>query len=62
MAIPTDRADRDAPDLVRVPSNVVNAASPDEARNEKENGQKVASETESNENDAPEFKEGGYGW
>jgi hypothetical protein len=52
------------PILFRVPSNVVNAATadvtPDAVPNEKND--KLHSETESNENSQPEFKEGGYGW
>lgn len=61
--MPFDDSDNESPIIVRVPSNVVNAATSD-AMPERKNGQeeKGVSETESNDEPQTEFKEGGYGW
>jgi hypothetical protein len=52
------------PMLIRVPSNVVYAATPDAAPDTvpTEKRDQVNSETDSREEAKPEFKEGGYGW
>ncbi|OIW34735.1 MFS general substrate transporter [Coniochaeta ligniaria NRRL 30616] len=54
--------DNETPVTVRVPSNVVNAATADARRDGRGDEEKIHSETESSENAQPEFKEGGYGW
>lgn len=59
--MPHNDTHKDAPTLVRVPSNVVNAATADGIADKPEK-EKTASESESNEDAQPEFKEGGYGW
>lgn len=59
----SDDSDNEIPIIVRVPSNVMNAATSDATpggRNGEE--EKGVSETESSEAPRPEFKEGGYGW
>jgi hypothetical protein len=60
--MPSDDSDNEAPITVRVPSNVVNAATSDAIPDRKGQEEKAVSETESNEERQPEFKEGGYGW
>jgi hypothetical protein len=60
--MPVDGANNETPILVRVPSNVVNAATADAMPNDKRHQEKAVSDTGSNEEPQPEFKEGGYGW
>ena len=60
--MPARDSDNETPIIVRVPSNVVNAATADAMPDDKPEHEKGVSETESNEEPQPEFKEGGYGW
>ena len=61
--MPADDSDNETPPiLVRVPSNVVNAATADAMPDNEPEREKRVSETESVEEPQPEFKEGGYGW
>jgi hypothetical protein len=62
VAMPSSGPTNETPIIVRVPSNVVNAATADAVPEDKGDEEKVQSETESSDNAQPEFKEGGYGW